>query len=142
RPEGAGRLALYGLPQMVYETMHVFMTRVVDLLFVARIAGPKQAAIYSVSLELVAAVKKVRQSIDPIFAPVIAEQVYLKRYDKLQATFEMATRWTMTVCIAVVATYALFGEQILILHKADYAVGALALLFKAIGHAVNNITGL
>jgi len=140
-PSEAGRLVRYALPSTGRDVLALGVARA-DLFLVGRFLTTAAAGIYTIVLEIGYLIKDVRQALEPIFAPLVAEQHHRAEVDRLGSTYARATRWALVINLAYLGVAVLAGGALLRLYGAAYVAGWTALAILMAGQVVNGAFGL
>jgi O-antigen/teichoic acid export membrane protein len=135
------RLLAYSLPLGVSEIANGLLLRA-DLWMILILLGPKEAAIYSVMLILVNALKTVRQGFDPLIVPVVSEMDQKKIQTELPTVFSYATNMVSTIQTGIALFILLFPGEILNLAGKSYAVEFQALAILIVGNVISGFFDL
>ncbi len=141
RPDRIPRLVRYSLPAAGKELVALGASRT-DLFLVGYLIGPAMAGIYTVVLEVSYLINKVRQALEPMLAPLVAEQHHLDDRGRMKNTYGRATRWALMLNMAGLGIAILAGSTILGIYGDAFLVGWLALMFLVVGQVIYSSFGM
>ena len=147
-PLGEARsLIAYGAPISIYQLINAFMARL-DLLmlgyFVGRAPGVTltTVGIYSAVIGTANGLRKVNQTFNPIFAPVVAGMTATDDHDVAAATYARLAQWMLWILLPLVAVLSLAGSTILLIYGPAFWQGGLWLGIVALASATNAFVSL
>ncbi|HEX3620130.1 MAG TPA: oligosaccharide flippase family protein, partial [Candidatus Udaeobacter sp.] len=121
-PLGEARsLIAYGAPISIYQLINAFIARL-DLLmlgyFVGRAPGVTLATvgIYSAVIGTANGLRKVNQTFNPIFAPVVAGMTATGNHEIAAVTYARLAQWMLWILLPLVAVLSLAGSTILLIY--------------------------
>ena len=138
----ARSLIAYAAPISVYQLINAFIARL-DLLmlgyFVGRAPGVKVATvgIYSAVIGTANGLRKVNQTFNPIFAPVVAGMTATGDHDVAAATYARLAQWMLWILSPLVAVLSLAGGTILLIYGPAFQQGGVWLGIVALASATN-----
>jgi O-antigen/teichoic acid export membrane protein len=141
RPGRIGDMLRYSLPT-VGRDMLAYGVSKVDFFMVGHFLGMAAAGIYNIVLEVAYLAKKVRQALEPILAPLVAEQHHLADRMRLKLTYGRATRWALVINLAYLGIAVLAGAVILNIYGDAFTAGKWALAILVMGQVINGAFGL
>jgi len=116
------------LPVALYDLLNIGIMQI-DLimlgLFVGRASGVtlETLGIYAAACEVAGGLRKVNQAFNPIFVPVVAQQIGDGRMRDAEATYGYLARWMLAVLLPAVAVLALAGGAIMRIYGPTFARG-------------------
>src|SRR5256714_2426426 len=143
----ARSLIAYGAPISIYQLINAFIARL-DLLmlgyFVGRAPGVTLATvgIYSAVIGTANGLRKVNQTFNPIFAPVVAGMTATGDHDVAAATYARLAQWMLGILLPLVAVLALAGRTILLIYGPAFQQGGVWLGIVALASAINAFVSL
>ena len=143
----ARSLIAYGAPISIYQLINAFIARL-DLLmlgyFVGRAPGVTLATvgIYSAVIGTANGLRKVNQTFNPIFAPVVAGMTATGDHDVAAATYARLAEWMLWILLPLVAVLSLAGSTILLIYGPAFWQGGLWLGIVALASATNAFVSL
>src|SRR5213595_2440724 len=147
-PFGEARsLLAYSAPISIYQLINAFIARL-DLLmlgyFVGRAPGVTLATvgIYSAVIGTANGLRKVNQSFNPIFAPVVAGMTATGDHDVAAATYARLAQWMLWILLPLVAVLSLAGSTILLIYGPAFWQGGHWLGIVALASATNAFVSL
>jgi O-antigen/teichoic acid export membrane protein len=147
-PFGEARaLIAYAAPISIYQLINAFIARL-DLLmlgyFVGRAPGVTLATvgIYSAVIGTASGLRKVNQSFNPIFAPVVAGMTAAGDHDVAAATYARLAQWMLWILLPAVAVLSLAGGTILLIYGPAFQQGGVWLGIVALASAINAFVAL
>jgi O-antigen/teichoic acid export membrane protein len=147
-PLGEARaLIAYGAPISIYQLINAFMARL-DLLmlgyFVGRAPGVTLATvgIYSAVIGTANGLRKVNQTFNPIFAPVVAGMTATGDHQIAAATYARLAQWMLWILLPLVAVLSLAGSTIMLIYGPAFWQGGLWLGIVALASATNAFVSL
>jgi len=145
-PEARSLIA-YAAPISIYQLINAFISRL-DLLmlgyFVGRAPGVSLATvgIYSAVIGTANGLRKVNQSFNPIFAPVVAGMTATGDHDEAATTYARLAEWMLWILLPLVAVLALAGGTILLIYGPAFQQGGAWLGIVALASATNAFVSL
>jgi O-antigen/teichoic acid export membrane protein len=140
-------LIAYGAPISVYQLINAFIARL-DLLmlgyFVGRAPGVTLATVgvYSAVIGTANGLRKVNQTFNPIFAPVVAGMTATGDHQIASATYARLAQWMLWILLPCVAVLSLAGSTILLIYGPAFWQGGLWLGIVALASATNAFVSL
>jgi O-antigen/teichoic acid export membrane protein len=114
-----------------------FAVSQVDKILLGFYLGPRQVGIYVLASTLVAFVAIILQSVNQIFAPVIADLHAQGQREVLHKLFQTLTKWTLGLTFPLAVVVIVFAGRLMSVFGADFASGWLVLVIGASGQVVN-----
>ncbi len=128
---GAARALLgFAAPISIYQLINAFIARL-DLImlgyFVGRAPGVTLATVgvYSAVVSTADGLRKVNQSFNPIFAPVVASMTATGDHDVAAATYARLAQWMLWILLPLVAVMSLAGGTILLIYGPAFRQGGV-----------------
>jgi O-antigen/teichoic acid export membrane protein len=143
----ARSLIAYGAPISIYQLINAFIARL-DLLmlgyFVGRAPGVTLATvgIYSAVIGTANGLRKVNQTFNPIFAPVVAGMTATGDHQIASATYARLAQWMLWILLPLVAVLSLAGSTILLIYGPAFWQGGVWLGIVALASATNAFVSL
>jgi O-antigen/teichoic acid export membrane protein len=144
----ARSLIAYAAPISVYQLINAFIARL-DLLmlgyFVGRAPGVTLATIgvYSAVIGTANGLRKVNQSFNPIFAPVVAGMTATGDHAVAAATYARLAEWMLWILLPLVAALSFAGGTILlVVYGPAFQQGGVWLGIVALASATNAFVAL
>src|SRR5436189_1081880 len=143
----ARSLIAYAAPISVYQLINAFISRL-DLLmlgyFVGRAPGVTLATvgIYSAVIGTANGLRKVNQTFNPIFAPVVAGMTATGDHEVAAATYARLAQWMLWILLPLVAVLSLAGGTILLIYGPSFQQGGVWLGIVALASATNAFVSL
>ena len=133
-------LARMALPVSLYNALNIFASRL-DVLLLGHFLPIDRVGIYGTAKEVALFIKKFRQACEPIFLPVVSEQIQGKEVARLNETLTTAARWTLAVSLPFLGVLIISGDSILALYGSAFVAGATAAALLAGANLVNSVFG-
>ena len=143
----ARSLIAYAAPISIYQLINAFISRL-DLLmlgyFVGRAPGVTLATVgvYSAVIGTANGLRKVNQTFNPIFAPVVAGMTATGDHDVAAATYARLAQWMLWILLPAVAVLSLAGGTILLIYGPAFQQGGVWLGIVALASATNAFVSL
>jgi len=143
----ARSLIAYAAPISIYQLINAFIARL-DLLmlgyFVGRAPGVTLATvgIYSAVIGTANGLRKVNQTFNPIFAPVVAGMTATGDHDVAAATYARLAQWMLWILLPLVAVMSFAGSTILLIYGPAFWQGGVWLGIVALASAINAFVAL
>src|SRR6266496_1629985 len=143
----ARSLIAYAAPISIYQLINAFIARL-DLLmlgyFVGRAPGVTlvTVGIYSAVIGTANGLRKVNQTFNPIFAPVVAGMTATGDHDVAAATYARLAQWMLWILLPLVAVMSLAGSTILLIYGPAFWQGGVWLGIVALASAINAFVAL
>ena len=143
----AKSLIAYAAPISVYQLINAFIARL-DLIllgyFVGRAPGVTLATVgvYSAVIDTANGLRKVNQTFNPIFAPVVAGMTATGDHKIAAATYARLAQWMLWILLPCVAVLSLAGSTILLIYGPAFWQGGLWLGIVALASATNAFISL
>ena len=143
----ARSLIAYAAPISIYQLINAFIARL-DLLmlgyFVGRAPGVTLATVgvYSAVIGTANGLRKVNQTFNPIFAPVVAGMTATGDHKTAAATYARLAQWMLWILLPLVAVMFLAGGTILLIYGPAFQQGGVWLGIVALASALNAFVAL
>jgi O-antigen/teichoic acid export membrane protein len=131
----------FSAPTAGYEVL-AFITDRVDIFLVSYFMPASAVGVYGMARQFTTVTKKIRLGFDRILAPVVSASLGAGERARAAQQIALVSRWIFTAMTAVVALYALWGDDLLGLMGAGFATGATVLVLLSIGDAINGSLGV
>src|SRR5207245_3561771 len=134
-------------PIIIYNFINAFIARL-DLIllgyFVGRAPGVTltTVGVYSAVIGMANGLRKVNQTFNPIFAPVVAGMTATGDHDVAAATYARLAQWMLWILLPLVAVLSLAGSTILLIYGPAFWQGGLWLGIVALASATNAFVSL
>lgn len=147
RPGERGELLHASLPIAVYDLLNIAVMQidVVMLgLFVGRAPGVtlESLGVYAAAMDVAGGLRKVNQAFNPIFIPVVAQQLTAGRLDEAQSSYGHLARWMLAVLLPAVAVLAIAGHSVMAIYGPVFRIGGVWVAVIAGACALNAFVGL
>jgi O-antigen/teichoic acid export membrane protein len=143
----ARSLVAYAAPISIYQLINAFIARL-DLImlgcFVGRAPGVTLATVgvYSAVIGTANGLRKVNQTFNPIFAPVVAGMTATGDHETAAATYARLAQWMLWILLPLVAVLSLAGGTILLIYGPAFQQGGVWLGIVALASALNAFVAL
>ena len=114
-----------------------FLVSQADKILLGFYLNPRVVGIYVLASTLSAFIPIILQSVNQIFAPVIADLHALGRKDVLQKLFQTLTKWVLGLSLPLACVIVVFAPRLMRIFGPDFEAGWPALVIGAIGQVVN-----
>jgi O-antigen/teichoic acid export membrane protein len=114
-----------------------FLVTQADKILLGVYLNPRVVGIYVLASTLAAFIPIVLQSVNQIFAPVIADLHTQGRIDVLQRLFQTLTKWVLGLTLPLAFVVIAFARQMMGIFGTDFESGWPVLVIGAIGQLVN-----
>ncbi len=137
----------YAAPISIYQLINAFIARL-DLImlgyFVGRAPGVTLATVgvYSAVIGTANGLRKVNQTFNPIFAPVVAGMTATGNHETAAATYARLAQWMLWILLPLVAVLSLAGGTILLIYGPAFQQGGVWLGIVALASALNAFVAL
>jgi O-antigen/teichoic acid export membrane protein len=137
----------YATPISVYQLINAFIARLDIILlgyFVGRAPGVTLATVgvYSAVVDTANGLRKVNQTFNPIFAPVVAGMTATGAHEIAATTYARLAQWMLWILLPAVAVLSLAGSTILLIYGSAFSQGGLWLGIVALASATNAFVSL
>jgi O-antigen/teichoic acid export membrane protein len=138
---GWRKLLFLSSPTGIYDLLNLLLQRT-DLFILTYFATASTAGIYGIATEVAFTIKKVRQSFDPIFIPVVSELLKQQKIREIEVHFKNITRWIFTIDFFILSVFIIAGEFILSIFGNQFTPGFSAMIIIAISVLINGSFGV
>src|ERR1044071_2913316 len=143
----AKQLLAYSAPITVYQMFNAFILRLDVIMlgwFIGRAPGVTLATVgvYSAVVGLAGGLRKVNQTFNPIFAPVVAGMTATGDQQRAAATYARLAEWMLWILLPLVAVMTLAGSVILLIYGPAFMQGGAWLGIVGIACATNAFVSL
>jgi len=118
-----------------------FLVTQADKILLGLYLNPALVGIYVVASTLSGLIPLVLQSVNQIFAPVIADLHTRKRNDVLQRLFQTLTKWVFGLTLPLALVVIVFASPLMRIFGAVFEAGWPVLVIGSIGQVVNCAVG-
>lgn len=125
----------YTTPIAATDFVNLAVARI-DTMLVGALLNSTMAGYYGIAIEIISVIKRVRQSFEPIFAPIVSELFHSGESKRLQRNYQLVTRWLMAGSFLPVIAIFLFPQQILTFFNIQSPQAASALRILALAHGL------
>jgi O-antigen/teichoic acid export membrane protein len=142
-----GPLLRFAAPICAYQLVNAFIFRLDVIMlgwFVGRAPGVSLATVgvYGAVVDIAGGLRKVNQSFNPIFAPVVAGLTETGDHSRAAATYSRIAQWMLWILLPLVGVMTFAGSVILLIYGKDFKQGATWLAIVAAGCATNAFVSL
>lgn len=138
---GWRKLLILSSPTGIYDLLNLLLQRT-DFFILTYFVTASTAGIYGIATEAAFSIKKVRQSFDPIFIPVVSELLKQKRIEEIEVHFKNITRWVFTIDFFILSVFIIVGEFILSVFGSQFVPGYSAMIIIAVSVLINGSFGV
>ncbi len=140
-------LMSYAAPITAYQLLNAFILRLDVIMlgwFIGRAPGVTltTVGIYGAVVEVAGGLRKVNQSFNPIFAPVVAGMTATGDQQRAAATYAQIAQWMLWILLPAVGVMALSGSVILLIYGKAFAQGGAWLAIVAAACGTNAFVSL
>ena len=140
-------LLAYAAPITAYQILNAFIFRLDVIMlgwFIGRAPGVTLATvgIYGAVVDVAGGLRKVNQSFNPIFAPVVAGMTATGEHKEAAAAYARIAQWMLWILLPAVTVMALSGSVILLIYGKAFEQGGAWLAIVAAGCATNAFVSL
>ncbi len=122
----------------LWEWQHLdFLVSQADKILLGFYLNPRVVGVYVLASTLSAFIPLILQSVNQIFAPVIADLHAQGRIDVLQKLFQTLTKWVLGFTLPLAFVVILFARQLMRMFGPDFEAGWPVLVIGAVGQLVN-----
>ena len=137
----------YAIPIGAYQLLNTLISRLDIILlgcFVGRAPGVTLATvgIYGATVDTANGLRKLNQTFNPIFAPIIAGITATGDRKRAEATYERLAQWMLWILLPLVIVMAFAGNIILLIYGPAFQIGGKWLGIVAIAAAINAFVSL
>lgn len=138
---GRGRLFRFAFPIGLYDMLNMLLQRI-DMMMVGRFLSASAVGIYGLAEEASFVLKKVRQSFDPIFIPVISVAQQTGDRRSLSTQYRNVTRWILLLDLGLLGIFILNSRTIMGLFGPLFVPGAAVLGWISLSVVINTTLGV
>ena len=143
----AGELLAFSAPISAYQLINAFIFRLDVIMlgwFIGRAPGVTLATIgvYGAVVDIAGGLRKVNQSFNPIFAPVVAGMTATGDHALAAATYARLAQWMLWILLPLVAVLMFAGSTILLIYGKAFQQGGAWLGLVAVACATNAFVAL
>jgi O-antigen/teichoic acid export membrane protein len=135
------QLTVFSLPIALYDLLAMAAMRL-DLFLLAPHVTAQELGIYGAAAQTAFLVKKIRQSFEPIYAPVLADQLRSEDTQTLRYSLQNMTLWITAFSFGFLLLVALVGKEILLIFGPEFGRGSTVLLLLSWAYAINGFWGV
>jgi len=139
--KGLKEIFMLSFPTGIYDMMNLLFQRV-DFFILTRLTSVATAGIYGIAVEIASVVKKVRQSFDPVFIPVVSGLFEKKDFDETGIHLKNVTRWILTIDMYILLIFMSGGKYITSLFGSEFSYGFHAMLIMSAAMLINGAFGV
>jgi len=114
-----------------------FLLSQADKILLGHYLNPRVVGVYVLASTLSAFIPMILQSVNQIFAPVIADLHAQSRLEVLQKLFQTLTRWVLAMTFPLALVMIVFSVPLMRLFGPDFQSGWPVLVIGAVGQLVN-----
>jgi O-antigen/teichoic acid export membrane protein len=114
-----------------------FLVTQADKILLGLYLNPRLVGIYVLASTLSAFIPMILQSVNQIFAPVIADLHAQSRIDVLQKLFQTLTKWILALTFPLAGVIIVFAVPLMRIFGSDFVAGWPVLVIGAVGQLVN-----
>jgi O-antigen/teichoic acid export membrane protein len=114
-----------------------FLVSQADKILLGLYLNPSLVGIYVLASTLSAVIPIILQSVNQIFAPVIADLHAQSRLDVLQKLFQTLTKWVLALTFPMAWVIIVFAVPLMRIFGPDFVAGWPVLVIGAVGQLVN-----
>jgi len=114
-----------------------FLVSQADKILLGLYLNPALVGIYVLATSVSALIPLILQSVNQIFAPVIADLHARKRRDVLQRLFQTLTKWVLGLSFPLASVIIVFASPLMRIFGSAFEAGWPVLVIAAIGQIVN-----
>jgi O-antigen/teichoic acid export membrane protein len=140
-------LLAYAAPITAYQILNAFILRLDVIMlgwFIGRAPGVTLATvgIYGAVVNIAGGLRKVNQSFNPIFAPIVAGMTAAGEHKEAAAAYARIAQWMLWILLPAVTVMALSGSVILLIYGKAFEQGGTWLAIVAAGCATTAFVSL
>lgn len=118
-----------------------FLVSQADKILLGLYLNPSLVGVYVLASTLSAFVPIILQSVNQIFAPVIADLHAQRRQDVLQTLFQTLTKWVLGLTLPLACVIIIFAVPLMRIFGSTFEAGWPVLVIGAVGQVVNCSVG-
>jgi len=130
----------FSLPISVSDMTYTLATRL-DVFIMAVVLTEQHVALYAAAFQFAVLIRRVKQSFDPIFTPIVSDLATSGQTDRLERSYSLVMRWVLALGLPVFAAISLLGRDLLELYGTEFVPAASALTVLAAGYLINGAFG-
>lgn len=138
---GARHLFRLALPIGLGDLLNLLLQRI-DMMMIGYYLPAATVGIYGLAQEAAFSIKKIRQSFDPIFLPVISGAHRLKHEAAMRLQYQNVTRWTLILGGALLGVIVFAAAPLMGLFGKAFVGAAVPLALLTLGIVVNGVFGV
>jgi O-antigen/teichoic acid export membrane protein len=137
----------YATPIGAYQLLNTLISRLDIILlgcFIGRAPGVTltTVGIYGAAVDTANGLRKLNQTFNPIFAPVVAGMTATGDRQRAQATYERLAQWMLWILLPLVGVMTLAGSLVLLIYGPAFQIGGEWLGIVAVAAAINAFVSL
>jgi len=142
-----GELLTFSAPIAGYDLLNTLVLNLDIVMlgwFVDRAAGVTLASVgvYAAASDVASGIRKVSQSFNPIFVPVVAAMAAGGERARAAATYARLARWMLAALLPLIAVMVLAGGAVLSIYGSSFRAGHLWVAILAVACATNAFVSL
>lgn len=141
KEEDLKKILKLSAPTGIYDMLNLLLQRI-DLFVLTIYTSASTAGIYGIASEIAFSIKKVRQSFDPIFIPVISELMEKEDETEIKNHLKNVTRWIFTLDILLVSLFMILKNELTAIFGSDFTAGSTAMIILAVSVLINGTFGI
>jgi O-antigen/teichoic acid export membrane protein len=130
----------FSAPRSVASFAQIAMQRL-DIILVALIAGPAQAAVYTAATRFVVVGQMARNAVSLAVQPDVAQALHRGDRVEINSLYQMSTAWLMLVTWPIYLLLSIDGRSLLHVFGHGYAAGTAVLVLLGIAMLVATLCG-
>ena len=138
---GLREVMRFSAPIGFYDLLNLLLQRI-DVFMLGRFVPSGQLGIYGIAQSIAFGAKKIRQSFDPIFIPVISSRSQEDNQAAIELHYQNVTRWILILNLAVLGLFVFAAKPALALFGKDFQGGDTALVLLTSAVVVNGVLGV
>jgi len=131
----------FSAPTGLYDLLNLVLLRI-DVYILSALTSESTVGIYGMALQIATTVKKIRQSFDPILAPVVSQSLNENNIQTVGHEMAQVSYWILSIQALIVSILFFYGEGLMGLFGAEFVVGGLILSIIVLGDSVNGTFGV
>jgi len=131
----------FSAPIGIYDMLNLLLQRI-DMFMLGYFVPISMVGIYGIAEEAAFTIKKVRQSFDPIFIPVISAASERGDMEGAKQQYRQVSRWILLLDLALLGIFVLCAESIMAIFSAEFTVGASTLILLSLSIVINGTFGI
>jgi len=138
---GLTEVVKFAAPIGLYDLLNLLLQRI-DLFMLGRFVPSSHLGVYGIAQAIAFGAKKIRQSFDPIFIPVISSRYQEDNRGALRLHYQNVTRWILLLNLGVLGLFVFAAEPALALFGKDFQGGDTVLVLLTCAIVVNGVLGV